>query len=166
MKQQEPYMNFDYVNKTSEKDTGVEFYYMELDGKPYTGMVYGNNPVYTERKEFDATVVNGRFHGWVITYFINGNVQQMEQYREGIRHGKIYIFDEAGNIKTAGIKEYGLYVSSKTWDAEGNLIESSSMEKSGALYDLYLLYKKKCEETWTIKTQEEIDADDQGFYGE
>ncbi|WP_177230339.1 hypothetical protein [Chitinophaga sp. CF118] len=157
-------MNFSYVNNTSEKDSAVEYYYMELDGQPYTGMVYGEHPVHINTKEYDAAVVNGRFHGWMISYYPNGEVSDMQKYREGFAHGKCYRWDKEGNVKSSGLKQYGLYVSYKEWDSDGNLIENYKMPESGERYDAYMAFKKEADKKWTIKTYE--DEDDQGFDGE
>jgi antitoxin component YwqK of YwqJK toxin-antitoxin module len=119
--------------------------------------------------EFDEDLVvyeNIPFTGVLISNYDNGNIQKKSEYLNGLPHGffeEFYIdgklkktwnsengratgiekeFYENGLLKIEESSEYGVLLSSKKWDENGNLISSQEIDRDSDMYE----YVIKCRE--------------------
>ncbi|GMQ59692.1 hypothetical protein AN1V17_40920 [Vallitalea sediminicola] len=115
---------------------------IEEGGKPITGYVYekynnGNINYYCYYE-------NGIKDGECIDFYETGKLKRHCMMEKGQILGKNYIWYENGNIKTKEFCKYGIVMSYKKFDEDGNIIDSkkepnhvekSLLEKYERLYE-------------------------------
>ena len=101
----------------------------EAGGKPFTGLTYetyqnGNLAYY-------CFYTNGFSDGDFIEFYDDGKIKSMQYMQRGRIYGIEKIWYNNGVLKSEARYEYGVCLTLKEWDEEGNLIK----EKTGPTED-------------------------------
>ncbi|WP_141731018.1 toxin-antitoxin system YwqK family antitoxin [Oligoflexus tunisiensis] len=108
-------------------------------GKPWTGVVIGFHD--NLQPALLATYRHGQQHGWLITWYPNGQREREQGFRQGLYHGVSQSWHETGRIRTWRFYVNGLADGEQwAWGPEGQVLE----------YNLYRLDQELAHKTWTF----------------
>lgn len=107
-------------------------------GKPFTGLTY---ELYKNGQlQYYCYYKDGFEDGQYVEFYENGNVKSIKFMKYGQIRGREETWYENGNPKLVAECEFGIYLSKKEWDINGNLIN----EKTNILEDeLEILNKSR-----------------------
>lgn len=97
---------------------------VEDGGEPFTGLLYerfknGHIAYYNYYK-------NGVDHGEFVRFYESSKIKEYYIKRRGQIFGDYIQWYESGSVKSIEYRKYGLVVSYKKWDENGNLIDEKT----------------------------------------
>lgn len=101
----------------------------EAGGKPFTGLTYETYP--NGNLAYYCFYTNGFADGDFIEFYDDGKIKSMQYMQRGRIYGIEKIWYNNGVLKSEARYEYGVCLTLKEWDEEGNLIK----EKTGPTED-------------------------------
>ena len=120
------------VSKDSLDYPGDGWFY--LDDEPFTGIafsLYEDGTVESET-EYQHGLAWGMDRGW----FDPNQLQYEIEMQRGSVYGKKRIWYPDGKLKEEGDYEYGITLSRKTWDDDGNLVEDFELKETDSNFKL------------------------------
>jgi antitoxin component YwqK of YwqJK toxin-antitoxin module len=111
------------------------FYY---DSKKYNGIVFEKFDSYIA-SEFE--VKDGLKNGIETLYYKNGVKESCSEYKNGLLDGLTKNYYETGELEEEVIFEYGICVSHKLYDKNGNIKEEKEIDKNSFDYKLLEKYR-------------------------
>lgn len=110
----------DSNSRVDENLLGADGELVTLNGKPFTGIGFDPFPD-GEGVEYETEYKDGLAHGFRRKLNIYGQLEYEVSCYEGVKHGVETHWFPDGTVKLKLVYEYGIKVSSRSWDKDGKL---------------------------------------------
>lgn len=114
----------------------TEKYLDTFGGEPFTGIAYETHPDGSLASETAFT--DGLKDGRSVEWYASGQIKEEYFMRQGSGHGLLREWFENGSLKREKMREYGIAVWDRTYDEEGNLVESFVLPEDDVLYKILM----------------------------
>lgn len=112
------------------------------NGVPFTGIGFDPFPS-GEGIEYETTYKDGLPHGMSRKWHSSGKLAYEVECKNGAVHGKETYWYPDGSVKSEAIYEYGIKISLKAWDEQGQLIEEFEIDPGSTNYALLQKYRRE-----------------------
>jgi antitoxin component YwqK of YwqJK toxin-antitoxin module len=113
-----------------------------FNGKPFTGIGFDPFPG-GEGVEYETEYKNGLAHGLRRKSNVYGQLEYEVSCYEGVKHGEETHWFPDGAVKLKAIYEYGIKVSSRSWDKDGKLDNEFIISPDSTNFALLVERRKK-----------------------
>ena len=118
---------------------GDGYYY--LGGNPFTGVaftVHEDDGWLESETEYKQGLKWGLARRWSAP----GQLESEAELQRGAAHGKERVWHPNGNLKEEGDYEFGITLSRKQWDEDGNLVEDFELKEADSNYGLLQTFRE------------------------
>jgi antitoxin component YwqK of YwqJK toxin-antitoxin module len=111
------------------------FYY---NSQKYNGIIFEN---FNGNIASEFEIKNGVKNGIEKVYFENGNTENISEYKNGLLHGLTKNYYENGKLEEEAIFEFGICLSHKLYDENGNIKEEFTLNKNSSDYKILEVFR-------------------------
>jgi hypothetical protein len=122
---------------------------MHLNGEPFTGVAYEDEPTRSE-----VAFVDGLQDGPARDWFAGGGLRSEAWFRRGVGHGIQREYDEHGRLIAEQTDECGVTTHRASYSSDGDLIEEWTLDVDSFSYR----YLQRCRETLGWPTPQDTAA--------